>query len=172
MSFQPHTHRTKNRRMISVCALLVLLVSALGPRPVLAQTYVSAEPIPSPAVVGDANLAKIESLGYSNLELWSQRLLNDCHVVQNVIESLSAHGAITTVTPWNTRYLVAAGGFQAVTDPSYVFTMKDSGPGAVSAADVTESGRGALANRRITFPLASRNSSRAVSEARAELLSQ
>jgi hypothetical protein len=137
MIFQPHPHRTTSRPLVCACALLVLLASALGPRPVLAQTYVSAEPIPSSAVVGDANLAKIESLGYTNLELWSQRLLNDCHLVQSVIESLSAHGAITTVTPWNTRYLVAAGGFQAVTDPSYVFTMQDSGPGAVSAADVT-----------------------------------
>src|SRR5438874_11310131 len=89
-----------------------------------AQTYVSAEPIPSQDIVGTANLNKILSIGYPNLELWSQRLLNDCHMVRKVIDVLSDNRAISTVMPGNTRYLVAAGGFEGVTDPSYVLTME------------------------------------------------
>jgi hypothetical protein len=41
---------------------------------------------------------------------------------------------VTTQT--NTRFVVAAGGFEAETNPSHVFTVQDSGPGAVTAGDV------------------------------------
>jgi hypothetical protein len=94
------------------------------------------EPIPSEEIVGTANLTKFLNLGYANLELWSQRLLNECHLVQNVIDTLSSNGAISTVTTPNTRYIVAAGGFEAVTDPSFVVTIEDSGPLAASASDI------------------------------------
>jgi hypothetical protein len=40
------------------------------------------------------------------------------------------------VTAANTRFVVAAGGFEGSTNPSYVFTVQDSGPGAVSEYDV------------------------------------
>jgi hypothetical protein len=116
--------------------IFVGMALAVGVRALSAQTYVSAEPIPSQDIVGVANLNKIEGIGYSNLELWSQRLLNDCGIVQNVISTLSTNNAITTVTPGNTVFLVAAGGFQAVTDPAYVLTMADSGAGAASASDI------------------------------------
>jgi hypothetical protein len=86
--------------------------------------------------VGSANLAKILNLGYPTLELWSQRLLNDCRMVDNVITALSNNAAISTVNAGNSRYIVAAGGFQAVTDPSFVLTILDSGPGAASAGDI------------------------------------
>src|SRR5262249_17891899 len=95
-----------------------------------AQTYMSVEPIPNDAVVGTNNLAKMERIGYSNLEQWSNLLLNPCHNVQNVISVLSANGATPTITLNNTSVLVQAGGYQAVTDPSYVLTI---GPGAASA---------------------------------------
>jgi len=68
--------------------------------------------------VGETNLAKILGIGYPSLELWSQRLLNDCRLVENVINVLSDNRAISTVIPANTRYLVAAGGFQGHTNPS------------------------------------------------------
>ena len=97
-----------------------------------AQTYVSAGPIPSQDIVGAANLNKILNLGYPNLELWSQRLLNDCHIVQNVINVLSNNRAITTVSSANVRSKVAAGGFEAVTDPTYVLTFDDSIPAAAT----------------------------------------
>jgi len=113
-----------------------LLIATLGAHSVAATTYISAEPIPSGDVVGQAALDTILSAGYSNLELWSNRLLNDCNIVQDVIDTLATNGAITTVNGGNTSVRVAAGGFEAVTDPSYVFTVQDSGPNAVSAADV------------------------------------
>jgi len=122
------------RRLVVACVLLA--GSMLGGRAAWAQTYISAEPIPSGDIVGTANLNKILNLGYADLELWSKRLLNDCRIVQNTIYVLSENRAITTVSFANTRYKVAAGGFEAVTDPSYVLTLDDSGPWGASAADI------------------------------------
>jgi hypothetical protein len=115
-----------------------LVASALlmAAHTVSATTYLSVEPVPNRDVVGEENLTRIRSIGYGNLERWSQRLLGECHAVDNVIEALSAHRAITSVTPANTRFVVAAGGFESATNPSYVFTVQDSGVGSVSAADV------------------------------------
>jgi hypothetical protein len=131
-----HQNQAENRSTFPVLAWIILVAAILAVRPVSAQTFVSAEPIPSVEIVGNANLAKIEGVGYSNLALWSQRLLNDCGFVQNVIFTLSDNKAISTILPGNTRYGVAAGGFQGVTDPSYVFRIEDSGPVAASAADI------------------------------------
>jgi hypothetical protein len=114
-----------------VAAVLLTVVQTLS-----ATTYMSVEPIPNRDVVGEDNLALLRSIGYSRLERWSQRLLSECLVVDNVIEALTADGAITSVTPANTRFVVAAGGFEGATNPSYVFTVQDSGPGAVSMGDV------------------------------------
>jgi hypothetical protein len=127
---------TRRGGKISRFFTIVLLVTILVVRPVTATTYISAEPIPNRDVVGENALARILTVGYPNLELWSNRLLNDCGIVQNVIDTLTSNGAISTVNPGNTRFLVAAGGFEAVTNPSFVFTVQDSGPNAVSAADI------------------------------------
>jgi hypothetical protein len=127
---------TKTRSKISCVAITVLLVATLSAHSVTATTYISAEPIPSRDIVGQNALALILSVGYPNLELWSNRLLNDCNIVQNVIDVLASNGAISTVNPGNTSFRVAAGGFEGITDPSYVFTVQDSGPNAVSAADI------------------------------------
>ena len=115
---------------------VVLCAAILGSFPLAAETYISAEPIPTPDIVGQANLSKILNIGYQNLALWSQRLIYDCHIVDDVIYALSSNRAISTVNPINTSYNVAAGGFQGVTDPSYVFTINDSGFLAASAADI------------------------------------
>jgi hypothetical protein len=115
---------------------IVLVWAAAGGSLASAQTYVSAEPIPSQEIVGAANLAQIEGVGYANLARWSNRLLYDCHIVQNVIGVLWLNQAITTVNPGNTVFKVAAGGFQAVTDPTYVLTMADSGQYGASASDI------------------------------------
>jgi hypothetical protein len=128
--------RTKSRSTTSWFASIILLAATLLGQPASAITYISAEPIPSQDVVGPDDLAKILSIGYSNLELWSQRLVNQCRIVQNVIKVLSANGAISTVNSSNTSFRVAAGGFEGVTDPTYVFTIQDSGRKAVSAEDV------------------------------------
>src|SRR5215475_1714035 len=127
---------TNRRGKISRFLTIVLLLSILVVQPVTATTYISVEPIPNRDVVGENALARILSVGYPNLELWSNRLLNDCGIVQNVIDTLVSNGAISTVNPGNTRFLVAAGGFEAVTNPSYVFTVEDSGTDAVSAIDI------------------------------------
>ena len=127
---------TKSRSTISFFTSIVLLALTLLGQPVSAITYISAEPIPSGDVVRFDNLDKILSIGYSNLELWSQRLVDDCHIVQNVIKVLSDNRAISTVNSKNTSFRVAAGGFEGVTDPTYVFTIDDSKHKGVSAADV------------------------------------
>ena len=129
-------NRGKNRTTTLTFAWIALLAATVGSIPAGAQTYVSAEPIPSEQIVGPANLASIESLDYATRALWGQRLLSDCQMVQNVINVLADNGAISTVNPVNTTYRVAAGGFQGVTDPSYVFTMVDSGPFAASQSDI------------------------------------
>lgn len=114
----------------------LLLVAILVANPAAATTYISAEPIPTEDVIGDGNLAKIQSIGFANLERWSRRLLEECRIVDQTIDLLSLHNIVSTVDATNTRFLVAAGGFEAVTNPSYVFTLQDSGPGAVSAGDI------------------------------------
>ena len=130
-------HITTSRRKFFPCLIAaVLLATTLAVR---ATTYISVEPIPSRDVVGQDDLAKILSVGYPPLEQWSNRLLNECGIVQEVIDVLASHGAISTVdtgSTGNTRFRVAAGGFEGNTNPSYVFTVEDSGPDAVSEADV------------------------------------
>ena len=126
---------TKTRSKLACFVAIALLVAILG-QPAAATTYISAEPIPNQDVVGQNALDLIQSAGYSNLELWSDRLLHDCNIVQNVIVVLTSNGAITTINSANTRVRVAAGGFEAVTNPSFVFTVDDSGPNAASASDV------------------------------------
>ena len=127
---------TKSRSKISCFATIVLLAVTLCAHPVTATTYISVEPIPSRDVVGQNALDRILTVGYPNLELWSRRFLSDCGIVQNVIDALASNGAISTVNTGNIRFLVAAGGFEAVTNPTYVFTVQDSGPNAVSAVDI------------------------------------
>ena len=126
----------KTQLRIRRLAIVVLLAATLGVHPLAAITYISVEPIPSRDVVGQAALATLLSAGYPNLERWSNRLLNDCGIVQNVIDVLTANGAISTVDSGNTSVRVAAGGFEAVTNPSFVATVRDSGPDAVSEEDV------------------------------------
>ena len=92
--------------------------------------------VPNGDIVGGDDLAAIRSIGYANLERWSQRLLDECRVVDSVIDTLSANAAISSVTSTNTRVVVAAGGFEGGTNPSFVFTVKDSGAGSVTETDV------------------------------------
>jgi hypothetical protein len=127
---------SKHRRLLSRFATIVLLVVTLGAHTVVATTYISVEPIPSGDVVGHATLDVILSAGYANLERWSTRLLDDCGIVEDVISALRRDGAISTVRAGNLRVRVGAGGFEGVTNPSFIFTVRDSGPGAVSGADV------------------------------------
>jgi len=101
-----------------------------------AETFISAEPIPTGDVIGEENLALIETLSYSQLERWANRVLHDCKAVDDVIRVLRSNQAVGVVNPHNTDVVVGAGGFQAITHPTFVLTIKDSGQGSVSAADV------------------------------------
>ena len=136
MNNLPYAHSAR-RQNLSILRAAIWLAVTLVATPLSATTYLSAEPIPSRDVVGQENLAKMLGIGYANLELWSKKLLYECRIVENVIDVLSEHSAIRTVEPRrNTEFRVAAGGFEGVTNPSYVFTIEDSGRGGVSAADV------------------------------------
>ena len=132
------THSKKHRHVVGRVAALMLFAT-LATRAVVATTFttfMSVEPIPGGDVVGEPTLAVIESAGYENLELWSNRLLNDCGFVRSTIDALTADGAISTVNGGNTDVGVAAGGFEGTTHPSFVFTIRDSGFDPVSASDV------------------------------------
>ena len=133
MQLSPVRDRCTTNRM---AGLVVAIALCLAVHTVSATTYMSVEPIPNRDVIGEGNLAKLRSIGYGNLERWSQRLLSECSAVDNVIDTLSAHRAITSVTPANTRFVVAAGGFEGVTNPSFVFTVQDTDAGSASAADI------------------------------------
>ena len=126
----------KTQPKITRLFIVVLLAATLGVQPLAAITYISVEPIPNQDVVGQPALDTLLSAGYPNLERWSNRLLNDCGIVQNVIDVLTVNGAISTVNSGNTSVRVAAGGFETVTNPSFVATVRDSGPDAASEEDV------------------------------------
>jgi hypothetical protein len=96
----------------------------------------SIETVPNRDVVGEDDLVRIRGIGYAHLERWSQRLLGECRVADSVIGALRANGTISSVTLTNTRVVVAAGGFEGGTNPSFVFTVQDSGADAVTEADV------------------------------------
>ncbi len=121
-----------NRTIGGLVSFLLLLCS----HTVSAITYMSIETVPNRDVVGEDDVVAIRSIGYANLERWSQRLLDECRVVDSVIDALTANAAISSVTSTNTRVIVAAGGFEGGTNPSFVFTVKDSGAASVTEADV------------------------------------
>ena len=133
MQLSPVRDRCTTKRTVGLLLAIALLLAV---HTVSATTYLSVEPIPNRDVIGEANLARLRSIGYGNLERWSQRLLSECLVVDRVIDTLSAHGVVTSLTPANTRFVVAAGGFEGATNPSFVFTIQDTGAAAASVADV------------------------------------
>jgi len=130
------SQRTGSYKRVVLTNFVLFIAVLLFAHAALAETVISAEPIPNGDVIGANNLQKILSIGYANLELWSDRLLGQCRIVDKVIDVLSDDGAIRSVNFRNTNSDVAAGGFEAVTDPSFVLRIRDSGHGAVSAADV------------------------------------
>ena len=136
MTSHLHGSRTNVRITVLVLAWTVLACTLVGTRTVSAQTYVSAEPIPKCRDCGrnesrqDSRhwLSKPGAVVPAPPERLPHRRERD--------HALSNNTAISTVNPGNSRYLVAAGGFQGVTDPSFVLTTQDLGPLGVSAADV------------------------------------
>jgi hypothetical protein len=134
MSTSREAHASPAKLTVGLVIAGVLFAAA---QTITATTFMSVEPVPNRDVVGEANLALIRGIGYSRLERWSELLLSQCLAVESVVETLKAHGAITSVTLGaNTQVDVAAGGFEGATNPSYVFRIQDSGPGAASGSDV------------------------------------
>ena len=112
---------------ILTAVLLVSLCSTLH-----ADKYGSVEPIANPAVI-DTNPLRDQPLKVR--EAFAARLLQ-CGIVNQVIDALSSTGSIKTINGLNTRFEVGAGGFAGFTNPSFVYTIQDSGPNAASAGDV------------------------------------
>jgi len=127
---------TGRRTAFSRIALLVLLTATLRAHTNVTVTYISVEPIPTGDVIGAEALAVLEGAGYRPLARWSERLLDDCNIVQHVIDALDDAGALSSVNRRNTEVAVAAGGFEGITNPSFVFTVRDSGRRAASATDI------------------------------------
>jgi hypothetical protein len=104
---------------------------ALG-GPVLATTYGSVEPIASPDVID------IEVLRAQQLDVraaFAERLLQ-CGIVDQVIDALSHSKSVKTINGLNIHVEVGAGGFAGATNPSFVYTVIDSGPNAASHDDI------------------------------------
>lgn len=131
-----YANSTKRQSFLTFCATLWLAFMLLAV-PAAATSHLSAEPIPTQDVVGQENLAKMLGIGYSNLALWSRKLLHECGVVKNLVDLLSDHSAIRTIDLHrNTEARVSAGGFEGVTNPSFVVAVEDSGRLGASAADI------------------------------------
>jgi len=109
-----------------------LLWLALG-SPVLATTYGSVEPIATPDVI-DTGILRAQRLEVR--AAFSERLLQ-CGIVDQVIEVLSSNKSIKTVNGLNSHFEVGAGGFAGASNPSFVYTVIDSGPNAANHDDIT-----------------------------------
>jgi hypothetical protein len=96
-------------------------------------TYGSVEPFANSAVI---DITPLRSQTMAVREAFAARLLQ-CGMVDDVIAVLSKKGSVTTINRLNTRFEVGAGGFAGSTNPSYVFTISDSGPNAASHADIS-----------------------------------
>ena len=97
-----------------------------------ATTHGSVEPIANSAVI-DTSALRDQPLNVR--EAFATRLLQ-CGIVSQVVDALSSSGAISTINDLNTHFAVGAGGFMGHTNPSYVYTVIDSGPNAASLRDV------------------------------------
>lgn len=114
-----------------LCLLCALVPLFSSPPAGATPSYISAEPIPSVQIVGTAGLSNIEGVGIDPLGQWATDLMTNCSIVANVIDTLKAYGAIAANVNYaganpNVSIIVAAGGFQGVTDPTYLLTVDDT----------------------------------------------
>jgi hypothetical protein len=107
---------------------LVLVGSALANN-----TYGSVEPFANSAVL---DIAPLRGQAMVVREAFAERLLQ-CGMVDDVIDVLTKKGSVTTINRLNTRFEVGAGGFAGSSNPSYVFTISDTGPNAASLGDIS-----------------------------------
>jgi hypothetical protein len=118
--------------MKATASLVTVIVSIALSSTLLANTYGSVEPFANPAVI-DTSALRDQPLRVR--EAFATRLLQ-CGIVNQVIEALSSTGAIKTINDLNTQFAVGAGGFAGETNPSFVYTVIDSGPNAASLRDI------------------------------------
>ena len=62
---------------------------------------------------------------------FAERLLQ-CGIVDQVLDVLNSNKSVKTINGLNIRFEVGAGGFAGATNPSFVYTVIDSGPNAAS----------------------------------------
>ncbi len=119
-----------------VFLLLVALAVPAGAdasfTPVDDNTYGSVEPVPNPTVI---DTTPIRDLSLSTREALADRIFA-CGVVDDVIDALTATGAISTIDDSNSLFDVSAGGFAGSTSPAIVYTVIDSGPDAATHDDI------------------------------------
>lgn len=108
-----------------------ILWLALG-SPVLATTYGSVEPIATPDVI-DTGILRDQRLEVR--AAFAERLLQ-CGIVEQVIDVLRSSKSIKTINGLNIHFEVGAGGFAGASNPSFVYTVIDSGPNAATHDDV------------------------------------
>lgn len=117
----------KSGRVLLTTALALSFAGAA-----LANTFGSVEPIANSAVL---DTRPFRDQGLDVREAFAERALQ-CGVVDQVIAALSAGRAITTINDLNTHFDVAGGGFAGRTNPTFAYTVIDSGPNAASHDDI------------------------------------
>lgn len=159
-----------NRTIRCVVAFLLLLC----PHTASAITYMSIETVPNRDVVGEDDVATVRSIGYANLERWSQRLLGECRVVDSVVwndrpnpprtSSRFRHGTSSMRTARDARSMVGRAVSSGPTGIEVHQSMMGDGsqyraPGARSgAAMIGECRRARAGGRASTHDCASRMS--------------
>ena len=113
---------------ISTAIVLWLTLSS----PALATTYGSVEPIATALVI---NTSPLKAQRLDVRAAFAERLLQ-CGIVEEIVGVLVSNKSITTINSLNTHIELGAGGFFGETNPSYVFTIIDSGPNAASHGDI------------------------------------
>jgi hypothetical protein len=113
-------------------ATILLISYFLVIAPAQADSYGAVEPIANPAVIDTGPLSDQD---LDVREAFAERLLQ-CGIVDFVIDVLTQTGSISTINGLNTSFDVAAGGFAGNTNPTYAYTMIDSGPNSVSIDDI------------------------------------
>ena len=111
---------------------LLLVACFAFEEPATANTYGAVEPIANPAVIDTRPLHQ-QSLALR--EAFARRLYQ-CGIVQHVVDALTTQQAIGTINSLNTHFEVTAGGFAGHTNPTYAYTIIDSGPNAASMFDI------------------------------------
>ena len=121
-------YKAKNMKIATILLITYFLVLGTAQ----ANSYGSVEPIANPAVI-DTRPLRDQDLEVR--EAFAERLLQ-CGIVDVVIDVLTLTDTISTINGLNTSFEVAAGGFAGNTNPTYAYTMIDSGPNAASNDDI------------------------------------